>query len=417
MQRLSRFILLVALVVSFSSMAVAGGLKVGTLFDHSGALQDWGPRHQNAAELAAQQMAAAGFTIEFVHEDSQTAAEPAKRAALKLIEIDKVAVIVGSASSGVIVPVAESVTCPNNVLMITPGATSPFITDLPEDKERDLLFRTCPSDALQGVVLGRLAAGLFKTASVMYVNNAYGQGLADQFRRTYVKHGGMVYTMLPHPEEVAESYQADLRNAYARMYSTQPYRSGRSDVLCAFSYPEHAKVYVKEAMDVYHAKHFLFCDGTKSEELAAAVGPAKLEGMMGTAPGAPAGEASLKFTADYTTRFGELPKSPFIANAYDATVLIGLAAYAADIKGLEPTAENLRDQLRAVANPPGAFIGPNEFEKAFELLKAGAPINYEGASGSVDFDANGDVLAPIEIWRFHEGKIVTYRMEYHVEKD
>ena len=201
------------------------------------------------------------------------------------------------------------------------------------------------------------------------------------------------------------------------MYSTRPFRSGRSDVLCAFSYPEHAKVYIKEAIDIYNAKHFLFCDGTKSEELAVAVGPEKLEGMMGTAPGAPAGEASLKFNADYTAQFGELPTSPFIANTYDAMALIGLAVFAAETKGLEPTSKNIRDHLREVANPPGSFIGPGEFEKAFGELKAGKPINYEGASGSVDFDANGDVLAPIEIWRFHDGKIVTYRMEYFVEKE
>jgi hypothetical protein len=70
-----------------------------------------------------------------------------------------------------------------------------------------------------------------------------------------------------------------------------------------------------------------------------------------------------------------------------------------------------------VANPPGTFVGPGEFEKAFELLKAGKPINYEGASGSVDFDVNGDVTAPIEIWRFHDGKIATYRMEYMERKN
>ncbi len=417
MNRLSRFILIFMLTVLFSSTALAEDLKVGTLFDHSGALKDWGPRHQNAAELAAQQMAAAGLTIDFVHMDSQTAAEPAQKAARKLIETDKVAAIIGSSSSGVIVPLAEFVTGPENILMITPGATSPFITDLPEDKEKDFLFRTCPSDALQGAVLGRLAAGLYKTASVMYVNNPYGQGLAEQFRRSFIKHGGTVYAMIPHEETVAKSYADDLRNAFARMYSTRPFRSGRSDVLCVFSYPEHAKVYVKEAIDIYGAKHFLFCDGTKSEELAAAVGPEKLEGMMGTAPGAPAGEASLRFSADYTARFGELPKSPFIANAYDATAVIGLAAYAAKAKGLEPTSKNIRDHLREVANPPGSFIGPGEFEKAFAQLEAGQAINYEGASGSVDFDANGDVLAPIEIWRFHEGKIVTYRMEYYVEKE
>ena len=417
MKRLTLLVLFSMLMALFSSAALAEGLKVGTLFDNSGALKDWGPRQQNAAELAAEQMAAAGFTIEFFHEDSQTAAEPAQKAARKLIATDKVAVIIGSSSSGVIVPVAESVTSPENVLMMSPGATSPFITDLPEDKDKDFLFRTCPSDALQGAVMGRLAAGLYKTASVMYVNNAYGQGLADQFRRTFVKHGGTVYTMIPHGEAVAKSYAADLRNAYARMYSTRPFRSGRSDVLCAFSYPEHAKVYIKEAIDIYNAKHFLFCDGTKSEELAAAVGPEKLEGMMGTAPGAPAGEASLKFNTDYTARFGELPTSPFIANTYDAMAVIGLAAVAAEAKGLEPTSKNIRDLLREVANPPGAFIGPGEFEKAFAELKAGKPINYEGASGSVDFDANGDVLAPIEIWQFQNGKIVTYRMEYVVEKE
>jgi ABC-type branched-subunit amino acid transport system substrate-binding protein len=417
MNRLFRFLGIVVLTALFSSLALAEDLKVGSLFDHSGALRDWGSRHQNAAELAAQEMAAAGFAIEFVHKDSQTEAEAAKKAARKLIETDKVTVIIGSSSSGVIVPLAESVTCPENILMITPGATSPFITDLPEDKDKDLLFRTCPSDALQGAVLGRLAASLYKTASVMYVNNAYGQGLAEQFRRSFIKHGGTVYAMIPHGEALAKSYAADLRNAFARMYSTRPFRSGRSDVLCVFSYPEHAKVYVKEAIDIFKAKHFLFSDGTKSEELAAAVGPEKLEGMMGTAPGAPAGEASLKFATNYTARFGELPRSPFIANAYDAASVIGLAAFAAKTKGLEPSSENIRDHLREVANPPGAFIGPGEFEKAFELLKVGKPINYEGASGSVDFDVNGDVTAPIEIWRFHDGKIVTYRMEYYVEKE
>jgi hypothetical protein len=68
-----------------------------------------------------------------------------------------------------------------------------------------------------------------------------------------------------------------------------------------------------------------------------------------------------------------------------------------------------------VANPPGTFIAPGQFDLAFRLISAGKPINYEGASGTVDFDAQGDVVAPIEIWRFSKGKIVTYRMEYQVE--
>lgn len=417
MKKLFVFFLTLMFCVSVFSGALGQDLKVGTLFDHTGALQEWGPNFQNAAQLAAKHLASAGFSIEFIHEDSETAGIPAKKAAKKLMEVDKVAAIVGSGSSGVTVPVAEDVTSPNDMLMISPGSTSPFITVLPADKKKDFLFRTCPSDALQGVVLGKLAASLYKSASVMYVNNPYGQGLAEQFRRSFHKRGGTIYTMIPHEEEVADSYVADLRHAYARVYLTKPFRSGKSDVLCVFSYPEHAKVYVKEAIEVFNGKAFLFCDGSKSEEIAKAVGAENLEGMMGTAPGVAGGEAYVNFTADFKTEFGSIPAAPFISNTYDATAVIGLAAYAAKVKGLALTSKNIRDHLRQVANPPGTFIGPGEFKLAFELLKQGKDINYEGASGSVDFDDNGDVVAPIEIWRFSLGKIVTYRMEYQIPKE
>jgi ABC-type branched-subunit amino acid transport system substrate-binding protein len=416
---MKRLILVTVIILSIVAAfpVWAQSVVVGTLFDHSGALQDWGPRHQQAVELAAKQMAAAGLTMNFVHADSQTMADAAKKAAEKLIQNDKVLAIIGSSSSGVIIPVAENVTSPANMLMISPGATAAYITRLPQDGDKDFLFRTCPSDILQGVVLGSLAAGLFKTASVMYVNNPYGQGLARQFSRSFTKRGGFVYTMIPHGEEVAKSYAAELRNAYSRMYGTKPFRSGRSDVLCVFSYPEHAKIYVKEAIKNHSAKQFLFCDGSKSEELAAAVGPENLEGTMGTAPGVAVGEAFLTFSTDFKEAYKDLPTSPFIANAYDAAAVIGLAAYAAKAKKLTLTTENIRNQLRDVAGPPGTFVGPGEFERAFKLIAEGAPINYEGASGPVDFDEHGDVLAPIEVWRFVKGKISTYRMEYVVEQE
>ena len=77
---------------------------------------------------------------------------------LELVEIDKVVAIIGALASGVTVPVAESVTIPAGVIMISPASTSPLLTVLPADQGKDFLFRTCPSDALQGVVAGRLAA-------------------------------------------------------------------------------------------------------------------------------------------------------------------------------------------------------------------------------------------------------------------
>jgi ABC-type branched-subunit amino acid transport system substrate-binding protein len=415
---MKKWILFLSVVAaSFSLLlanAPAGELKIGTVLDHSGALKDWGPHHRDAVILAFEQTAAAGFPVVLVHEDSQSAAEPAIEAAKRLVETEQVVAIIGSASSGVIVPLAETVTCPKGVLLISPGATSPFITGLPGDQDKDLLFRTCPSDTLQGVVLAKLAASQYKTASILYVNNPYGQGLAQQFHKSFHKRGGTVFTMVPHGEEVAKTYVPDLRKAYARVYQTKPFRSGRSDVLCVFSYPEHAKVYVKEAAEVFHARTFLFCDGSKSEALAEAVGPQNLEGQMGTAPAVAVGEGFGRFSAAYGARFDTLPVIPFVANAYDAAAVLGLAAFAAQARGGDISSTAIRDQMRQVASPPGVFIAPGQFAKAFELLREGKQINYEGASGSVDFDPNGDVEAPIEIWRFSEGRIVTDRIEYRI---
>jgi len=389
-------------VFTFLSGATAAEIKVGTLLSHTGPLKEFGPGVQNGAVLAAKQLAAAGFEIEMIHEDSETSAIPATNAARKLVQIDKVVAIIGALASGVTIPVAESVTVPNNVIMISPASTSPLITVLPADRGKDFLFRTCPSDALQGVVAGRLAATYNRTAAVLYVNNPYGQGLAEEFKKSFEKMKGKVLAMVPHDEKAAESYTAELRKALAQ----------NPDRLAAFSYPEHAKVYLKEAIEFFKFKRFLFCDGTKSIDIVKALGPTAVEGQRGTAPGAAKGEPYFMFTADYKNEFGELPPLPFITNAYDGVAAVGLAAYAAKTKGLPLTSANIRDYLRIVANPPGEVIKPGEFRKAFELLQTGKPINYEGAAGSVDFDKNGDVVTPIEIWKYKKGDIVTVSIEF-----
>lgn len=386
----------------FVSGAPAAEIKVGTLLSHTGPLKEFGPGIQNGVVLAAKQMAAAGFEIQLIHEDSETSAIPATDAAKKLVEIDRVVAIIGALASGVTVPVAESVTCPNNVIMISPASTSPLITVLPADQGKDFLFRTCPSDSLQGVVAGKLAATYNRTAAVLYVNNPYGQGLAEEFKKSFEKMQGKVVAMVPHDEKAAESYTAELRKALA----------DNPDRLCAFSYPEHAKVYLKEAIEFFKFRKFLFCDGTKSIDIVKALGAKNVEGQRGTAPGAAEGEPYFIFNNDYKNEYGKLPPLPFITNAYDGIAVVGLAAYAAKVKGLPLTSANIRDYLRIVANPPGAVIKPGEFGKAFDLLKAGNPINYEGAAGSVDFDQHGDVVTPIEIWKYKKGDIVTESLQF-----
>jgi len=404
MKRIFSIAVVFLFALALTSGAFAQEVKVGTLLSYTGPLKEFGPNLKNGCVLAEKQLKAAGLDIKLVHEDSETSAIPATNAAKKLVEIDRVVAIVGALASGVTVPVAESVTCPSRVVHISPASTSPLITVLPSDKDADVLFRTCPSDALQGVIAGKLAVSFSRLASVLYVNNPYGQGLALQFQKSYEKRGGKVLAMVPHDEKAAESYTAEVKRALA----------GKPDIIGAFSYPEHAKVYIKEAFEFFKFRNFLYCDGTKSYDIVKAVGDRVVEGRWGTAPGAAKTGSYDVFVSDYRAEYGVLPPLPFITNAYDATAAIGLAAYACKVKGVPITSTNIRDQLRRVANPPGEAIKPGEFKKAFELLDQGKDINYEGAAGSVDFDANGDVKTPIEVWRYRKGEMVTVRIEIDI---
>ena len=65
----------------------------------------------------------------------------------------------------------------------------------------------------------------------------------------------------------------------------------------------------------------------------------------------------------------------------------------------------VRDELRSVANPPGEVVGPGDVARALELVREGKDINYEGAAGSIDFDARGDVLSSMRVWQMVDGKI------------
>jgi branched-chain amino acid transport system substrate-binding protein len=385
-------------------------VKIGTLIPLTGPLAEFGPNFRKAADLAAGHLKDAGLTLQLTHADDETSAIPAVAAARKLVDVDKVPAIIGAAASGVTIPVAESVTIPNKVLQISNASTSPLISVLPADQDQDFLFRTCPSDALQGVVLGKLATELkYEKAAAIYVNNPYGQGLAEQLKKSFEKRGGKVVAMVPHDEAPAPTYVAELRKAV----------KDKPDVLAAISYPGHASIYLREAIEGNYIKKFLFCDGTKSLEVVKAIGEKNAEGMMGTAPGSVLTSGYNVFIAEYGKTYGEVPPLPYMTNMYDAVALVGLAMRAGQVDGVkEMTGMAIRDRLRKVANPPGEVVGPGaaDLKKAIQLLEEKREINYEGAAGACDFDERGDVVTPIEVWKFADGKIVTVRLEYDIPK-
>lgn len=377
----------------------ADPMKIGTLLDYSGALEAYGKPVQNGTILAAEQFNKAGGPlgrmIELVHRDSQTNPTAAIDAAKKLVEVDKVVAIVGSLGSGVSLAVATSVTVPSGIVQISPASTSPQLTDL---DDKGFLLRTCPSDALQGKVSGRLARELgLQTVSTIFVNNPYGSGLSKNFALAFQEKGGKVPATVAY-EEGKPSYRGEVEQALR----------DKPAALAMFSYPENGVTIMRQALELGFKGKFLLADGMKAPEVVTNVGAQYLKETFGTAAGSRDSSAKTRFLEAYTARFGEKPPKPYIDNGYDAIAVIALAIQQA--KSSNPKA--IRDAIAQVANPPGEAIEPGEFDKAVQLLGQGQKINYRGASGDVDFDQAGDVVSPIEVWKIDEsGNIVTVRVE------
>ncbi|MDE0046039.1 MAG: ABC transporter substrate-binding protein [bacterium] len=364
-------------------------LVIGHLNALTGSLSYFGVSHGNAADLAASHINRAGGiqggSVVIINRDTGVNPVQGVDAARALVDVESVAAIVGALASGVTIPVATSVTAPNQTLQISHSSTAPSITALEDD---DFLFRTTVSDAAQGVVLGRLAWEQgYRSAGIMYINNAYGQGLAERFTQTFTELGGTVTGSVPH-EDSQPTFTSELEKA----------TEGNPDVLVTVSYPGQAEIYLREALEGDYADTFLFVDGVKSDDMVQAIGGGKLDGTLGTAPGAPDSPDRQAFYNAYTLTFGvDAPQEPYLAETYDAVVLIALAAAKA---GTTTDSVAIRDALRDVANPPGEVVGPGlaGIQKALSLIASGQDINYEGASGPVDFDENGDVSGPIEVW-------------------
>ncbi|TPW32809.1 ABC transporter substrate-binding protein [Pararhizobium mangrovi] len=386
-------------------------ITIGQLVPFTGSGAEYGEYYRDAAKMAVDQINEAAkkafggpIIASLMTEDSATLPTPAISAARKMVEANGVPALIAAWSSGVTVAVATSVTIPAGVLQVANGATSPLISVLPEDADTDLLYRTSPSDALQGVVAAELAAGKiisdykYSKVSTIYINNPYGQGLSNAFADAFEKRGGKVLQQVAHPEEVQPTYKSQIQTAL----------DGDPELVVAVTYPAHTAAILKEARDIFNFTNFQFTDANRSEEVMKAVGGDVLNGKMGTVPTADPESKSYKSFADaYKKAFSHDRIPPFTETTYDAAIVIGLAMAKAVADGKKQasdiTGKVLAQNMRPVANDPGEKIvagSQDAITKGIQAIADGKDVDYVGAGGSVNFDENGDVKTPVGIWKF-----------------
>jgi branched-chain amino acid transport system substrate-binding protein len=375
-------------------------LTIGNLVPLTGDLAPYGAAGEKAGDLAGQQIDAAiskagvDQTVDVLAEDGASDDQGGVQAARKLIA-DGATCISGDYASTATVAVARSVTVPEGVLLISPASTADALSDLDDD---GLFARTAPPDGLQGRALAdrmdqELGGLQGKTINIGARNDLYGTGFADSLEAELEDRGATV------AEKVVYDPEQPSYNSEAEQIT-----SGNPDNFVIIDFPEtFAKLgpALVRTGNWDSTKTFI-TDGLSSTELTKEVGGEATEGMLGTAPGTFSGDAPNSFDKLYEGAPGP-PRNLFDSTTFDDVILCYLAAVAAG----STDGEEMAGAVVEVTGPPGKKYTYEQLPQAIEALENGEDIDYEGASGPVDWDENGDLSRYIyDISQFKNGKLV-----------
>ncbi len=375
--------------VTPSAASVSFKLTYGILNSFTGDLSVVGPPWDKAARLGVQTindaLVATGLqnsiTIDAKTEDDTGNGTAAAEAATKLIKIDGATVIIGPCCSGVTVAIGTATTIPAGIPVFTMG-TSPTVTALVDN---GTVFRTVPSDALQGQVLAQVVAKALGTGAKVNIgarNDDYGTGLSGTFAAAYEALGGTVgETVLWNPE--ATSFDTDAQ----KVVSGDP---------AGWVFFEYSGTWPKiqpalERTGKWDAARSFGGDTFSDSEAT----PAGMHGTIATVKGG-TGYPFFKAAWDASPITDVKYYGSFEPQAFDDVIVAFLAALAAGSSDPAKITEN----VNRVANAPGTQYGPDKLADAIKAVLAGDDIDYIGATGPVDFDANGDpTIALFDVWQ------------------
>jgi len=380
-------------------------VKIGVLQSLTGGLMERGIKRVEAIELAVEEInnysGVFDREIELIIKDTETNADVAVVKAGELIDEGVVAIIGANASSATIA-VANGVTIPAGMTLISPGSASPAVTDLVDN---NTVFRTVPSGAFEGMKAAQIAAtdSGYTNAAVVHIDGAYGNGLSDAFVDEFESLGGTISANIAYPEMT----ETEIENYDFSQYMVELF-GGTPEIIYIVSYgPDGSAVVgaMQDYLDTVDLTPPLFfgCQGNRLDALL--VGEeAILEGMLGLQPTVPAdSENYQKFVTNYTAKYGYAPDE-LTETAYDAVYLLAYSILISEENfDVADIAANLTN-----ASEIGDVINVDEYDKGWAYITGGHDINYEGASGNIDFDENGDITNyTYELWTVESGDFVT----------
>lgn len=375
--------------------SAADPIRIGALNPVTGAGSPYGSSMQKAILFSAQDVnaagGAAGRMFEVISEDSETSPAAGFLAAKKLVEINEVRAVLGTWSSAVTLAVAPMLDSAGIIHMTNAGTSA-----LAQANKAGLIFRFSAPSERTGVSLaqGAIAQG-FKRIAIMGINNASGREVAEGARKALEAAGvEVVSEVIYQPDQ--PSYRSEIQQAVV----------GKPEVLILGSFLPDMTIIVREAIQSGANVKFMAPAWAVTPKLIEAIGPGS-EGIMSadyvSAHGTPAYSA---FAKRFEDAVGSDPSGNYYAScAYDMVQSLALAFEAA---GGSDDNTVIANALREVSSPPGQTV--SSFAEGKRLLKEGEKINYEGASGPLDFDDKGDVEALFKLSVVSNGEVQQVRV-------
>src|ERR1700734_371812 len=347
--------------VIFAAAALASGganaqIKLGVAGPITGANASFGAQLTNGVNQAAKDINAAGGIlgqkIEVEQGDDVSDPKQGVSVANKFVG-DGVKFVIGHFNSGVTIPASE-VYADNGILMITPSATNPKVT------ERGLwdAFRTCGRDDQQGMVWAELARDKLKGKKIAVIHDktTYGKGLADAALDNMHKFG---------VKEVLYEGVNTGEKDYSAIVSK--IKDSGADYLMWGGLHTEGGLIVRQMRDQGLQTVMISGDGITDSEFAA-IGGSGVEGTLMT--------------------FGPEPRNN--PNAKDAG-----ASFAA--KGFDPQGYTLYSyaavQIMTQAADNAHSLDP---KKVAEVMHSGTP--FHTVIGDISYDKKGDRTTVDYVW-------------------
>ena len=348
--------------------AAAAPFKVGVAGPMTGQYATYGASHKAGAELAMEELNAAGGVnggeVSIALGDDLGDPKEAVLVAQKFIDDTELVFVNGHQFSGATIAAGGKYQAAG-LTMITPSATQPDITDM-----GDFIWRICMTDAVQGKGLADYSVATLglKNVAIMYDNSDYGRGLADAYDEGIKAAGGSVVAK--------EQYTTGDTDFKAQLTKIQG--AGPELLFLSGYYPEGSKI-AQQAKELGMDVQMLGSDGYASDELPK-LGGAAVEGMLVSTffDYTKDDPAVQTFVDAYKAKYEGANPDWFVANSYDVCMLLAAAA------------EKAGSNERTAINDALAEIG-----------------TYEGISGPITFDENGDVIKPLSIVIVQDGSLVT----------